>query len=85
MTAQAAAQLTDAVEDARQLAEQAYAPYSHFHVGCIAETEDGQRFHGVNMENASYGVTICAEAGALSAAAAAGSLHKIKRIFVTGG
>ena len=65
----------DAIEliaAARQAAEAAYAPYSDFRVGAVAVADDGRRFIGVNVENAAYGSTICAEAAAIAAAAAAG-------------
>ena len=65
----------DAVElvaVARRAAEAAYAPYSDFRVGAVAIADDGRRFIGVNVENAAYGSTICAEAAAIAAAAAAG-------------
>ena len=60
------------VAEARRAAEVAYAPYSEFRVGAIAVSTDGRRFVGVNVENAAYGSTICAEAAAIAAAAAAG-------------
>jgi len=50
----------------------AYAPYSDFAVGAAVLTADGRIFTGVNVENASYGLTICAERSAISAAAGAG-------------
>jgi cytidine deaminase len=70
---------------AREAAANAYAPYSGFAVGAAVETSDGRIFAGANMENASYGLTMCAEIGAIQAASSAGALKKIRRMVIVGG
>lgn len=59
-------------EHARQAAQAAYAPYSRFSVGAALLTDDGRIFRGCNVENASFGLTICAERNAVFAAVAQG-------------
>src|ERR1700761_2158642 len=57
---------------ARSVREKAYAPYSHFPVGAAIRTRSGRVFCGCNVENLSFGLTICAERNAVFAAVAAG-------------
>jgi cytidine deaminase len=55
---------------AREAAEKAYCPYSRFHVGAAVLTGHGEIFSGCNVENASFGLTICAERNAIFQAVA---------------
>lgn len=63
---------TELIQAAQKVQENAYAPYSRFKVGAAVMTDNGNFFTGCNVENASYGLTVCAERNALSAAIAAG-------------
>jgi cytidine deaminase len=58
---------------AREAARRAYCPYSRFQVGAAILTDDDRIFTGANVENASYGLTLCAERAALLAAVHAGA------------
>ena len=64
--------LNQLVESALEAQTRAYAPYSNFFVGAAILCEDGQVFTGCNVENASYGLAICAERSAVCAAIAGG-------------
>lgn len=63
-------------------AKNAYAPYSKFHVGAAVLFEDGSIATGCNVENASYGLCLCAERNAISNAIAQGIEPKIKKIAI---
>jgi len=58
---------------ARQAREYARAPYSKFKVGAVVECADGRKFTGCNVENSSYGATLCAEQVALAKAISEGA------------
>ncbi|MBA3661848.1 MAG: cytidine deaminase [Gammaproteobacteria bacterium] len=69
------------IDQARAVRERAYAPYSHFQVGACIESKNGNVYVGCNVENASYGLTVCAEANAIAAMVAGGE-HEIVQMVV---
>lgn len=74
----------DLLRRARQVRQRAYAPYSQFRVGAVVLTEDGRIFDGVNVENASYRMTTCAEQSALATMVSSGSLGPVVAVAVVG-
>ena len=73
------------IDAARAAAANAHAPYSRFAVGAAVLLADGEIVAGTNFENASYGLSLCAETVALAAANVAGRLRDIVAIGVIGG
>ncbi len=70
---------------ARTARDQAHAPYSNFRVGAAIQTTSGEIFTGCNVENASFGLTICAERVAVGSAVAAGHTRFDKIVIVSSG
>lgn len=70
------------LEEARKARLNAYAPYSNFLVGAALLTEDGEIFHGCNVENAAYSLVNCAERTAIFSAIAAGKTKFAKLAVV---
>jgi len=68
-------QMDQLFAQARQVADKAYAPYSNFRVGAALLCEDETVITGVNVENRSFGLTICAERNAICAAVTKGHLR----------
>lgn len=60
------------LREAREVAARAYVPYSRYPVGAAGLVEDGRIVRGCNVENAGYGVTLCAECGMISELVATG-------------
>ncbi len=69
--------------EARQVRAKAYAPYSNFHVGAAVLGGNGKIYSGCNVENASFGLTCCAERNAIFAMVASGE-REIREILIIG-
>ncbi len=70
------------MQKAKQISQKAYCPYSRFNVGACVLYESGKDYSGCNVENASYGLSLCAERNAISSALAQGENTKIKAIAI---
>ena len=70
--------------EAKRIATMAYAPYSNFPVGVAAFVDDGRIVRGCNVENASYGMTLCAECGLVSELMATGGGKLMAVVCVDG-
>lgn len=75
--------LEELIELAIENKKNSYSPYSKFRVSSVVLTKKGNIYKGVNIENAAYSVTICAERSALSSAISAGE-KEIDTIIITG-
>ena len=76
---------TDLISAARAAAAHAYAPYSGFGVGAALLLSDGSIVTGCNFENASYGLSLCAETVAIASLNASGRLADVREVAVIGG
>ena len=70
---------------AREAAANAYAPYSGFSVGAALLMQNGDVVRGANVENASYGLSLCAETVAIATASATGRLSEVMAVGIVGG
>lgn len=77
-------EILEYIEEVNGILDKAYVPYSKFPVGALIIDDKGQKHMGVNVENASYGLAICAERNAIPTAITNG-MKKIKLLVVTGG
>lgn len=74
---------TDYIKKANKLLCRAYVPYSKFPVSAIVIDQDGNEYEGVNVENAAYGLCLCAERNAITSGVTK-NLKSIRTIYITG-
>ena len=74
---------TDYIKKANKLLCRAYVPYSKFPVSAIVIDQDGNEYEGVNVENAAYGLCLCAERNAITSGVTK-NLNSIRTIYITG-
>ena len=75
---------TELIDLAVEVSQQAYVPYSHFPIGAVLLTKDGEIYTGVNIENASFGLTNCGERTAIFKAVSEGQ-KEFSAIAIVGG
>ena len=76
-------EILDYIDEINLLLEKAYVPYSKFPVAALLIDNNGKKHKGVNVENASFGLTLCAERNAITTAVTE-NMKKIKVLVVTG-
>ena len=74
---------TELIDLAVKTSENAYVPYSHFPIGAVLVTDDGKLYTGVNVENASFGLTNCGERTAIFKAVSEGE-RSFKELIIYG-
>jgi cytidine deaminase len=79
------ADIKSLIEAARMARGNAYAPYSRFAVGAAVRLSDGEVIVGANFENASFGLSLCAETVAIASVSAQGRLAQVEAIAIVGG
>ncbi|WP_255410996.1 cytidine deaminase [Leptotrichia sp. OH3620_COT-345] len=77
-------EISNYIDEANNMLKNAYVPYSKFPVAALLIDEQGRKFKGVNVENASYGLGICAERNVIPTAVSEG-MKKIRFLVITGG
>ncbi len=70
------------LNEAKKISKNTYSPYSNFPVGACVLYENGNKYLGCNVENASYGLALCAERNAISSAISNGEKSKIKAVAI---